>query len=164
MGKNKALVQFKGQRLIDRAIDVVEPLVSQIVVSSNASIPHMAHQIVEDEIKNKGPLGGLYSGLKVSENSINLIIPCDVPFVSPDIYHELLKHLNNNDAVVPLLPDGKIEPLVAVYHSRCLPVIYQQIISDDLKVVHLLEKLHVKYVKMNDSAIFKNINTPTDLW
>ena len=37
---------------------------------------------IEDEIKNKGPLSGIMTGLKHINSQYALVLPCDSPYVS----------------------------------------------------------------------------------
>ena len=38
--------------------------------------------IIQDKIKNAGPLGGLHAGLKESNSTYNYLIACDMPVIS----------------------------------------------------------------------------------
>lgn len=161
MGQNKALMNFKGTRLIDNAISIIKPYVNKLLLSTNIAF-NLNIIEVADEYPNIGPIGGIYSCLKNSTTEKNLIIPCDVPNIPGHLYEQILKESNNFDAVIPKLANGKLEPLVAFYSSSILPIIERQIQLNDYKLVNLFSKLKVKYINVNDSSFFKNINTPED--
>jgi len=163
MKHNKALIVYNKIRLIDNAIAIIDPFVSNLLVSSNEFIPAINYRIIKDEISNIGPIGGLLSCLKYSENELNIIIPCDTPHVSPHIYSLLIEKSENVDAVIPQLPNGKLEPLVACYKKSIIPVIEELINRGDYKLVNLFSKIKVKYLQIEDVLQFKNINTPEDL-
>jgi len=61
------------------------------------------------------------------------------------------------------LPDGKLEPLIACYKKSIIPIILGQIELKDYKMLHLLQKLRVNYINIEDADQFKNMNTPNDL-
>jgi molybdopterin-guanine dinucleotide biosynthesis protein A len=69
----------------------------------------------------------------------------------------------NIDAVVPRLPDGKIEPLIAVYTKNILSETKKAIENKDYKLVNLLSNINTKYFDITDTEQFKNISTPNDL-
>ena len=164
MGSNKAFIPYQGELLIHRAVKILKPLCSELLISSNQYDERFGHlKMIPDEIKEIGPIGGLFSCLKASRNKINLVIPCDAPNVTSDFYRQLLKQCGGVDAVIPRLPDGKLEPLIACYHSSVIPVMETQIVKKEYKLVSMLNVLKVHYLEVQDSAIFKNLNTPSDL-
>ncbi len=163
MGQNKALMNFNGKRLIDNAIDIIRPIVDTIFVSSNELLSNIEYPLLKDKYQNIGPISGLYSCLVESKTEYNIIIPCDVPLVTTQFYLELIKQFNGYDAVIPKLPNGKIEPLVAIYSKSILKVVHEQIQAKNYKLVNLFSLIKVKYVDVNDSSMFKNVNKPTDI-
>lgn len=162
MGTNKALLFYNGERLIDRAIGVLVPLVDEIMVSSNITIDGLAVPQFTDDVKDIGPLGGLYSGLKRISNSWAFVIPCDVPLISSSVLKLLALQNENYDAVICKLPEGSVEPLVGLYSKHITGAIQQQISNNNYKMKDLLERIKVKYVIIDDDQIFKNLNTPND--
>jgi len=163
MGTNKALLEYRGKRLIDNAIQILQHHTQNILISSNEIIPNISFPFNEDEFIEIGPMGGLYSCLKASKTELNLIIPCDVPNIKPSFYKLLMENSDGFDAIIPRLPDGKLEPLIACYKKSILPIIKECIYQKDYKMVRLLEKLNVKYIEVESTESFKNINSPKDL-
>ena len=163
MGTNKALIEYGGKRLIEIAIKIIQPYTQNVIISSNSPIPHITYPLFTDEYSEIGPISGLYTCLKASKTELNLVIPCDVPHIKANTYRKLLDNSEGFDAVIPRLPNGKIEPLVACYKKSVLPVVLGQINLEDYKMVHLLDKLKVNYIDFEDVKQFKNMNTPNDL-
>ncbi|MBI9069458.1 MAG: NTP transferase domain-containing protein [Salinivirgaceae bacterium] len=161
MGTNKALIEYKGKRLIDNAFSIIKPLVQEVIISSNVEIK--GYEVYKDALTEIGPIGGLYTGLQNSTTEINLIIPCDVPNVTTEFYSSLLANSDGYDAIIPRLKDGKVEPLIGIYSKTILKTIEKQIYAKDYKLVNLLNLLHVKYVDVSDVSIFENINNLNDL-
>ena len=61
---------------------------------------------VEDEIKGKGPISGIMTGLKNIKTDYALVLPCDSPFISGDNIDAMFKLLEENlesdvDAIIP---------------------------------------------------------------
>lgn len=163
MGTNKALVEYDGQRMIDRAIGIIRPLCDELIISSNEPIPSLNFPIVSDEHDSIGPMGGLYACLSQSKTDVNLIIPCDVPSLNTAIYEKLLEQHRGFDVVLPRHQEDKVEPLIAIYRTRVLAIINEQIALKDYKMMHLLDRLKVGYVDFEESIFFKNMNSPKDL-
>lgn len=65
-------------------------------------------EFVEDEIKEKGPISGIMTGLKNIKTDYALVLPCDSPFISEDNIDAMFDLLENNlksnndvDAIIP---------------------------------------------------------------
>lgn len=63
-------------------------------------------EFVEDEIKEKGPISGIMTGLKNIKTDYALVLPCDSPFISEDNIDAMFKLLEENlesniDAIIP---------------------------------------------------------------
>ena len=61
---------------------------------------------VEDEVKGKGPISGIMTGLKNIKTDYALVLPCDSPFISEDNIDAMFKLLEENlesdiDAIIP---------------------------------------------------------------
>ena len=61
---------------------------------------------VEDEIKEKGPISGIMTGLKNIKTDYALVLPCDSPFISEGFIETIFKLLEENlesdvDAIIP---------------------------------------------------------------
>ena len=166
MGTDKAFVNYNNKTLIEYAVSVINPVVDTIIISSNKPNKIKGFKVVSDIYKNIGPVAGLYSCLKVTQTEANIIIPCDTPKLTTVLYKQLLTEYQkqkNIVAVVPRLPDGKIEPLIGVYSKSILFEIENSIAVGDYKLVNLLSKINTKYIDITDIEQFKNINTPADL-
>ena len=167
MRTDKALIQINGKTLLECALDICRPVCSDILISSNnPEHAKYGYRIIPDEIKNCGPLGGIYSCLKKSYTSWNFVISVDSAFISPDFAEFLISEIGDFDVVVPLHENGK-EPLVALYNKNCVSVIQEKIELKDFKMQHMLNVLNTKFVDVDSwiekyPEIFRNLNRPED--
>jgi molybdopterin-guanine dinucleotide biosynthesis protein A len=104
-----------------------------------------------------------------------------MPFVQPKVLHDLLAvtkkwtELQGTrepalQAVIPSM-DGRIHPLLAVYHRSVLPSAEECLRSGRLRLTDWLDKLNVRYATVEDlpgvsedmwhKAVF-NMNNPQD--
>ena len=64
-------------------------------------------EFVEDEIKEKGPISGIMTGLKNIKTDYALVLPCDSPFISEEFIEGMFDLLEENlnsgdvDAIIP---------------------------------------------------------------
>ena len=65
-------------------------------------------KFVEDEVKSKGPISGIMTGLKNIKTDYALVLPCDSPFISAEFIETMFNFLEDNlksnddvDAIIP---------------------------------------------------------------
>lgn len=127
---------------------------------------------VEDEIKNKGPLSGIKSGLKYTHSQYSLVLPCDNPYISKNSVNYLFSQIEDEyDCIVPYHDkDNKLqtsEPLHSIYSQNVVDKIEKLIKKDILHIKGLIETLNCKYVEIDNKKLlkeeFKNLNRPEDI-
>jgi molybdopterin-guanine dinucleotide biosynthesis protein A len=170
-GRNKALVEVDGIRLIERVIRVLEPLFEHLIIITNTpqDYAYLKLPMVEDLIKGLGPLGGVFTGLQTMSEDAGLFVACDMPFLSGELIHHMVDVLEDFDAVVPKV-DWKIEALHAIYTKRCIPAIEKLIDNKEYQVIRFFETIRVRYLNREEilnidpeMRSFFNINTPEEL-
>ena len=168
MGTDKALIKMGDKNLLETAIEICKPVCKSIIISSNnPEHGKYGYPVIHDEIKDCGPLGGIYSCLKQSATGWNFIISVDSPFVTSEFIQFLSTQSKNYDVVVPVHLNGK-EPLIALYNKKCLPIIEKQIEFQQFKMHHLLTLLKPLYFDASEWVkktphLFKNLNSPEDV-
>jgi len=174
LSKNKALETINRRTLLEQVIARLGLLDGiPIVVVSGHTYPKLAGypglKMTRDIYPGKGPLVGIYSGLKISDSFYNLVVACDMPFLNRDLLRYMLDAAIGYDLVVPSL-SNMIEPLHAVYTKECLDKIEHLLEKDDLSVRDLFPLLKVRYIDKDeierfdpDHLSFFNVNTRADL-
>lgn len=168
MGSDKALLKIDGQTLLERLIEKVKPLCQEVLISSNYETHNFfSYPVLEDEILNCGPIGGISTCLKHSKTDWNLVISVDAAYVEPDFLRFLISSVNDSDAIIPVWERGK-EPLIGLYKGSCLSRMEQMIAQSDFKMHNLLKKLNIEYIDANKwvekyPCLFHNLNRLTDL-
>ena len=96
MGSDKGLVLLNGKPMIQYCIDTLESLnLPIIIVSNNKEYEKFGFPVYADVIPEKGPLGGIYTGLYYSKKDKNIVISCDTPFVSPRLLRLMIDKSSN---------------------------------------------------------------------
>jgi molybdopterin-guanine dinucleotide biosynthesis protein A len=126
--------------------------------------------MIEDNRKGMGPLAGMEAGLLASTTERNLIVACDMPFLSIEIGKYLLKSLEDYQAVVPEIA-GQMHPLFAAYRKETVQQITHTFAQNQLRIRSFLENIHVKLVNEetletlglpNEELYFYNMNHPEE--
>ena len=175
LGRNKALEPFRGEPLIRRVLDRMRRVATETIVVVNDQ-PRIAELDlpcdvlpVIDQHPGKGPLGGIFTGLQATRTSWVAVCACDMPFVSPALFSELLSHREGAHAVVPTV-GGRPEPIHALYSRACIDAIRSRLLADDLKIAAFFADVTVNYLSEQevraidpDLRAFFNVNTQADL-
>ena len=173
-GRVKATEMVGGRTLLERVIERLQPLSRQILIVTSREqlslFSGYAPEVVADVYPEKGPLGGIYTGLIKAQSAHGIVVACDMPFLSTDLLRYLAEQANDFDAVVPRLGKNKVESLHAVYSKRCLSTIKARLERNELGVNSFLATLRVRYVdkaecqRLDPQLLsFFNINYQADL-
>ncbi len=168
MKEDKGLVVFEGRKLVESVIAVASTLTDNItLLTPNPSYRQFGYPCIEDDLKDKGPLGGIYTGLLRSGTRKNLFLGCDMPFLTESLLSALLAACGEEDALLAE-HNGKAEPLCAVYDRSCLPHFRQSLETGRLKITDALQDLNCRLINFDNASWFRgneftNINTAAEL-
>lgn len=181
IGGDKPFIELRDRPLISYTLEVVTKISQELIIvvsrdvhdttRFNSLVPKDA-KIIEDIQTEGGPLIGVYSGLQYMNSKYTVILPCDAPFVNERVLRYLLKRSYNTDAVIPIWPNGYIEPLHAVYNVSAARKAGRKAIDEGKKrvndMVQRLKKtiyIPVEDLKHFDQELltFHNINSTEDL-
>lgn len=172
MGTNKAFLKINGVRLIDNVLGIYREIFDEIIIVTNDPLAYIEFTdaiIVTDIYKEKGALGGIYTGLFYASQKYSFAAACDMPSLNKDFILYMTEQTGKHDIIVPENAEG-FQPLHAVYSRNCLPAIKRLLMADKLKItgfykeMRLLKITEEKIKPFNqDGRLFLNINTPEDL-
>ncbi len=175
LGEDKCSLILAGEGLLQRVIKPLEQLGDEIILvlsPGQLEPPPLLRakvKIAFDLLPGKGPLIGIYSGLKASKDPRSLVVGCDMPFLNTGLLDYLIQLSPGFELVIPRIED-KVEPLHAVYSKTCLSAIEYLFQRGIFKVSALLDLVKVRYVEQNEidkfdpeHLSFFNINTQSDL-
>jgi molybdopterin-guanine dinucleotide biosynthesis protein A len=162
MGRDKALLPFRGSGLAESIARAVESAAGSVVVVGRAELA--GFPAIPDLYPDEGPLGGILTALRHTRAPWNLIVACDMPELTPAFLAELLDAAEDADvdALLPVGPRGNPEPLCAVYHRRALGAIGESFEAGVRKVTSALEGVEAVAYPVAEMAQFQNVNTPED--
>ncbi|OGI26950.1 MAG: hypothetical protein A2287_10855 [Candidatus Melainabacteria bacterium RIFOXYA12_FULL_32_12] len=163
MGTSKALLPVNGKPIIENIANALNPYFDEILISANQEdiYKYLKRPVIKDEVKDKGPLSGIYSALKESSNEKNFIIACDIPNINIELSKTMLEMSENFDVVIPC-NNGKYEPLYAVYSKRIIPVIKRLLDANSRKIIRLLPLCRTKVISVSMDDWYINLNERYD--
>lgn len=166
MGSDKGLLQVGGKSIIERQIEVLQPLVKEIIIIHNGdNYTELGHQIYKDIMPDCGPMGGIYTALMVSQTAKIFVLSCDMPFISSELVKMIIEKTENCEIAIPRNGE-KLEPLCAVYDQSCIETFRELLDQKALKMMDALKLFRVKELTITQEILakqpFTNINTPED--
>lgn len=180
VGRNKALIEFRGKPLLLHVVEKVIKIACEInvVVGKNdeiddyVSILPSSVKVLTDTVSGKGPLAGILTGMENMHSEYVIILPCDSPFVKRGVLEHLIHVSRGADAAIPRWPNGYIEPLHAVYRlSSSFHAAKAALKEKEQRVVDMIKRLdRIIYVSTDELRRFDqnlitffNINSREDL-
>jgi molybdopterin-guanine dinucleotide biosynthesis protein A len=175
-GQDKALVEFDGRPMLARMVELLRGVTRNTkVVAVRGKYETFGVEIVEDRWPGEGPLGGIVTALEDAAGSAaraewNLIVSCDMPFLSREWLAFLCERAAKSEAHVVLPHSGHgLEPLCACYLATAAGALRAAFESGVRKVTQGLQHVTTEVLdeaegKRFDSAgrLFWNMNTQAD--
>jgi molybdenum cofactor guanylyltransferase len=172
-GTDKALAEWHGQPLARCVAERVRAAAGSVtLVGSPERYQDLGLPVVADETPGLGPLGGILAALHHSRADWNLVVACDMPYVTGEFLGYLVRLAQENAAevVMPLDGEGQDEPLCTVYSRRCHGPIDAAVARGVRKVTEAFAGLpvrrvgHAAYASLDpDGRLFANLNTRDEL-
>jgi molybdopterin-guanine dinucleotide biosynthesis protein A len=165
MGSDKALLPFKGRALVQHVAEQVHQAAGNVkLVGDPGKYSYLGYPVIPDVYAGRGPLSGIHSALCVSRVEWNLIVACDMPELTAGFLTRILARAQAGDAqaVIPVGPSGRPEPLCAAYNRSVLAVTAQALEHGIYKVLAGLEGIQIDRWRIPDSRHFHNLNTPRE--
>jgi len=171
MGRDKALLEFGGRPLLDRIAHELSAVTSAVSLVG-ARQTHSSFKNVPDVYEQWGALGGIHAALMAAKTDWAAVVACDLPFVTRALFERLVAFVSNTtDAVVPIQPDGRPQPVCALYRvAACLPEIESLVATGEHTPRALLATVRTRCVEFSEirdlpgaEHFFFNLNRPGDV-
>lgn len=167
MGQEKGLLKLGEKRMVEYVIEQLKPLVREVkIVANDPAYQVFGYEVLEDEEKGLGPLGGIYTALKYTRTHFNLIVSCDMPFINSEAVQCMLVNAGTADIIIPT-SEGRMQPLFGIYAKSCLAGMEAAVRERRLQLRSLIQEFNYQLLPMEESGIdnrllFKNVNTPEE--
>jgi molybdenum cofactor guanylyltransferase len=157
MGEDKGRLNWDGQALVVHQWQRLERMAPPAAVVGGR-YEDLGLPSVPDAHPGQGPLGAILTALAQSQAA--LILAVDMPLVTDGTLAELLRR-SGGDAVVPRHPDGRIQPLAALYRASAQPKLAAAFAHGTRRVVDALGHLEVAWWETGPDE-FRSMNTPAE--
>ena len=167
MGTDKSQLLIERQTFTERIAETLLQVADSVTLvgGPGSSFPRVA-----DVYPQWGALGGLHAALSACKHDWAIVVACDLPFVTTELFSFLAGMRMDHDAVVPVQQDGRPQPLAALYRvDPCLERATKLIEAGRRRPLDLLDAVKTRWVQFEEltnlaqsERFFVNINTPSD--
>jgi molybdopterin-guanine dinucleotide biosynthesis protein A len=166
-GVDKGLVRLRGKPMVAWVLERLAPQVGEIVINANQNpdaYGAFGHRVVPDAIGGfAGPLAGLHAGLAAVTHPLAVTVPCDSPFLPPDLVARLRRALGENDLAVAKT-GAQPHPVFSLVRCSVHAHLGAFLAGGGRKIDAWYASLKVIEVPFDDEAdAFRNINTREEL-
>jgi molybdopterin-guanine dinucleotide biosynthesis protein A len=144
MGRDKALLELKGQPLLHHAVKKLRRVCMDVRVLSDKVEFGVFAPIVPDLRSGCGPLGGMEAALAHSVFDWNLFLPVDMPFLpSAFLNHWARRTLQNEGRgtrIAMFTVEGTPQPALAMIHRDVMPFVKDALERGKFKLYPVLEQ------------------------
>jgi molybdopterin-guanine dinucleotide biosynthesis protein A len=168
-GADKGLQELRGRPMVQWVLDRLAPQVGTVLISANRNLPRYAGfgcRVLPDRIPDfAGPLAGLHAALAQAATPLVASVPCDSPFLPPDLIRRLHAALIAGQAELAVArAAGRTHRAFCLARREVLPGLDAFLAAGERKVGLWHASLNIVEVDFDDeAAAFTNINTPEQL-
>jgi molybdenum cofactor guanylyltransferase len=171
MGRDKATIEFDGQPLWERQLEILRVLGPEKILVSARATPSWLPDDVElllDDPPSRGPLSGLTKALAAMRTTHLVTLAVDMSFMTSEQLDRLCKLAETGRGLVPMIGE-RAEPLAAVYPAEASPDFAEALAGADYSLQRLVRKLaaedKIRFlpVAARDEHLYRSVNEPDDL-
>lgn len=166
-GRDKGLLEWQGEPLIQHLHRLTRPLTDDLIVSCNRNLEQYAQyadQLVQDlDSDFPGPLAGIRAALPKARHDYLLVLPCDVPLIDRPLLEALQKKAAEHPDQPVMVREGEHwQPLICIIptaHADALEAAWQ---NGERSPRRAMQALHPVALQLAaDDPRLANLNTPT---
>lgn len=171
MGTDKSQLRIEQQTFTERIAATLLKITDSVSIVGR-ELDESGLRGVADLYPKWGALGGIHAALSACPREWAIVVACDLPFVTSELFMFLAEMRLDHEAVVPVQADGRPQPLAALYRvDPCLARATDIIKAGRHRPLDLLEAVKTRWVSFaqitnlaQSERFFVNINTPSDYY
>ncbi len=126
-GRDKGLIQWHGEPLIQHLQRLTRPLTDDLIISCNRNRQRYAtfadRLVHDDECDFPGPYAGIRAALSVARHDFLLVMPCDTPLLDRELLQDLRRMATAHPDKPAMIRQGEQwEPLLCCIPTAHAPV------------------------------------------
>ena len=116
MGRDKSTLEFSGDRLIKKTVQLFKSLFPDVIVISKETdhLKDLDCPVIEDMVPDRGAMIGILTAFKNSTKEAIFVAACDMPFLNKELISYIISEGSGFDVALPVVA-GKRHPLHGLY-------------------------------------------------
>ena len=167
-GRDKGLLPLAGRPMIEYVIEALRPQVDTLLINANRNRETYAgygFRVVPDDTSDyPGPLAGMAAAMAAAPPGAILTVPCDGPWLPPDLARRLEAGRVAQDVPICMAHDGhRAQPVFALLDRDLLPSLREYLARGGRKIDLWYAQHGAATADFSDCPeVFINVNTPED--
>lgn len=167
-GEDKGLVNLAGRPMAAWILERLAPQCDTLIINANrnaARYRQLGAPVIADGIEDyAGPLAGMAAALATVSTPWIVTVPCDGPFLSPDLVTRLHAARLRDDAELAVAHDGeRMQPVYALLPTALNHSLEAFLAAGGRKIDRWYAEHRVALADFSDATdTFVNVNTPED--
>jgi len=166
MGRDKALVSFRGRAMVQWVADALRAGgCGEVVVigGDEAALAGLGLRVVADLHPGDGPLGAVLTALVAAEGRNVVVVGCDTPLLEGPAVRGLLTALGDHPgADVAMGITDRRQPLFAAWSASSASLLGAAFDAGERAIRRAVDALTCVEVPVPPESV-RNVNTPGDL-
>lgn len=168
MKRDKARLEYAGKPQLERAMDLIAPLVVRAFVSVRVEQrddpQRAAYQTIADLRDDIGPLGGIQAAFQAHPSNAWLILACDLPFLDAPTLRHLIEHRAASRLATAYRSavNGLPEPLCAIYEPASRASLEEWIAQGMNCPRKWMSRGDIELLDLPNARALDNVNTATE--
>ena len=171
MGRDKTTIEFRGQPLWDRQLELLQILgPEKIFVSARTAPSWLPHDValLLDDPPSRGPISGIAKAFAAMKTTHLIVLAVDMPFMEAGELRYFLKLATEGRGVVPIIEE-RAEPLAAIYPVRAAEDFQAALEGQDSSLQPVVRKLAAAgkvtlcRVPETRANLYRSVNDPGDI-
>ncbi len=168
-GRDKGLVEVDGRPMIEYVLKALRPQVQALLINANRNHESYARfgvPVIADTPPGfNGPLAGMASGMRSAQTPLLVTVPCDSPFVPPDLVRRLAEAMQKSNAEIAVAHNGeRMQPVFSLLDTRLLNSLEAFLGRGERKIDLWFGEQRTTVVDFSDRPeTFINVNTPEEV-
>ncbi|WP_435362972.1 molybdenum cofactor guanylyltransferase [Haloarchaeobius sp. DYHT-AS-18] len=173
---DKAVADYDGEPMVRRVVRRVGEVTDGVVVNCRAEqvpalraalsgYPRVA--LAVDPVPDRGPMAGIWAGLRAVRAPYTAVVACDMPLVDSDLLDLLFERAAGADGALVRTDDGWFQTTQAVYRTDAMRAACECVLGgEDARILAALDGLDIEEIPEDavpDMATFTDVNEAGDL-
>jgi len=144
MGRDKALLEFRGRPLIAGAVNGLRQMCGEVFVLGDRQDLAAYADVIADRHANVGPMGGIEAALACSAMRWNLFVPVDMPFLSGELLEKwvgtVTDGVRSSVRASMMSVDGEIQPMPCLLDRELGPLVSEAVAKGQYRLLAAVQE------------------------